>query len=392
MLKGENIIIFSCGDWQTPRPTSPTHLSINFAKENKVLFVETFGSRWPSFNPEHIQRLGSRIANWIKGIDEKGKGVANLHIYSPISLILNFRPFLAVNRLIFLSIVQRLINKLSMEDPIMIFYIPPPLGAVKMLKAKSIVYHCIDEWSTYPGGKNKIFMDSEKELIENADLVIAASQLLYEKKKTNAKRIMKMYHGVDYKHFSGEFSENAFLPEDIINIPKPVIAIVGSFVDWMDLDLIKSIALRHPEWSVISIGAVDFNVDIGDLKNVKNIYFLKEKDYSQLPSYYKAIDVFIVPFLLTEHIKYCAPTRLYEHLSSGRPIVTTDFPAVHEVGEGLISIAYDKQDFVKKVEAALAERDLSLIEKRKSIARANTWESRVEQMSRFIKEASHNDI
>ncbi|GAG04734.1 unnamed protein product, partial [marine sediment metagenome] len=147
----------------------------------------------------------------------------------------------------------------------------------------------------------------------------------------------------------------------------------------------KLIAEKHKKWSIVSIGTVESNVDIGKLTDTDNIYFFGQKNYSDLPNYYRAIDAFIIPFLLTNHIKSCAPTRLYEHLSSGRPIIATDFPAAQEVGKGFISIASDREDFVKKIEAALKEKDTSLVEKRKEMAKRNTWRSRVEEISRIIE-------
>jgi len=380
MLKGKNIIMFSCGDWETPYPTSPQHLSKNFAEENRVLFVETFGSRQVALEPEHIRRIGLRLANWFKGIKKQNIKNGQLFIYSPIIPISNFGPFLFINRYIFVNMVKKLIKKLEMKNPILYFYIPPPANIKGTLGEKAIVYHCIDEWSTYPAGKNNTFMHFERELTKNADLVLVTNGLLFKRKKNHARRIHKIYHGVDYNHFTKEFNENTPLPADIKNIPRPIIAIIGTFASWMDLDSIKLIAQRHREWSIVSIGLIDSNVNIEDLYKMKNIYFLGPKNYSELPDYYRAIDVFIVPFLAIEHIKYCAPTRLYEHLASGKPIITTDFPAAHEVETGLINIASDKKDFIKKIEEALNEKDLSLSERRKEVAKRNTWGLKAEEI------------
>lgn len=385
MLKGENIIVFSSADWKTPRPTSPQHLSLNFAEENKVLYIETLGSRQPALEPEHIKRIGLRISNWFKGINKKYVKKGELYIYSPIALAINFKFFLFINRLFFLSILKNLIKKLKMQNPVLIFYIPPPFGIIEKLNAKAVIYYCIDEWATYPAGKSEIFMAAEKKLTENADLVLVASDLLFESKKKLARRIHKIYHGVDYQHFTKEFTAGHPLPDDIKNIPKPIIAVVGSITDWIDLDLIKLAAQSHKEWSMVSIGAVDSNIDITDLTKTGNIYFLGPKDYSELPNYYRSIDVFIIPFLLNEHIKYCAPTRIYEHLSSGKPIVTTDFPAAHQAGEGFLYISGSREDFVKKIEDALKEDGALLIEKRKALAKKNTWRSRIEEISEIIE-------
>ncbi len=388
MLRDENIIVFSSADWRMS-PTSPQHISENFAKENKVLFIETFGSRWPSLKPGHIKRIKSRFLNWFKGIKKVNVKQGSIYIYPPIALTINLKPFLFINKLIYSYILKRLIKKLNMKNPILYIYLPTLVNIIGGFREKAVVYHCIDEWSTYPGGENRTFMDSERKLIKNADLVLVANELLYEKKKLHARRIHKIYHGVDYTHFTKEFAKDLPLPEDIKNIPRPIIASIGAFTDWIDLDLIKLIAQRHKEWSIVSIGPIGSNVDIRSLISVGNIHILGQKNYSELPHYYRAVDVFIIPFLLNEHIKYCAPTRLYEHLSSGKPIIATDFPAVREVGKSLINITSDREDFIKKIEAALKEKDPSLIERSKALARRNTWESRVDEISNIIEKVMH---
>lgn len=385
MLRGENIIIFAHTDLKKC-PTSPEHVGVSFAQANKVLFIETFGSRTPCLERGHMKRVGNRLKNWFRGIQKQNFKQGQFYIYSPIVLMLNFRPLLFINALIFINILKRLIKKLDMKNPILYFYLPPPAGVIGKLREKAVIYHCVDEWATYPGGKSKIFMNMEKELIAKADSVIVTNELLYNRKKQFARRIYKIYHGVDYGHFAQEFDRAAPLPEDIKNISKPIIAVIGAFANWIDLDLIKLIAQKHKEWSIVCIGPVDSNVDMMNLTKISNIYYLGRKEYSELPNYYRVINVFIIPFLLNEHIKNCAPTRLYEHLSSGKPIVTTDFPGAYEVGEEYIYIASDKNNFVKKIEIALKEKRLAITEKRRALAEKNTWNLRIEKISEIIEE------
>lgn len=386
MLRGEDIIVFSCGPWERG-PSSQQQLSIHFAEKNKVLLIETFGSRFPSLNRTDIKRIARSLQRWFKGlIKRRATAEGVLYTYSPITLLIRSPVLTFMNRLVYLSIIKRLIKKLDMKNPILFFYLPPPLGVIEELPKKAVIYICVDEWLTFPGGKNKNLIDSERRLIEEADLVLVLNKLLYERKKQHARRIYKIYHGVDYDHYAKEIADSVPLPEDIKNIPRPIIAVIGNFADWVDLDLVKLIAQSHKEWSIISIGPVDSNINIRDLIKMGNIYFFGKKDYSELPNYYRAIDAFILPFLLTEHIKYCAPTRFYEHLSSGKPVISTDFPAAREIEKGLIDIATDKEDFVKKIEMALNEKDASLSERRKALAKENTWASRVEYISKLIED------
>lgn len=384
MLKGENIIVFSSADWKIS-PSSPQHISTRLAKENKVLFVETFGSRPPALEPVHMARVGRRLKNWLRGVRKIDVEGGQLSIYSPINLMVNFRPFLFINKKIFLAIMRRLLKRLDFTNPILYFYLPPPPGIIGTLGEKAVIYHCVDEWLTFPGGKNKIFLDAEKKLTEGADMVVVANECLFQKKQPSARRIHKIYHGVDSEHYAQQFSKEKLVPEEIKNIPHPIIAVIGNFADWMDTDLMRLIAQAHKDWSIVSIGPIDSSVDISSLKSLGNVYFFGQKDYSELPLYYRAIDVFIIPFLLTEHIKSSAPIRLYEHLTSGKPVVSIDFPAVHEIEEGLVYIASDKEDFIKKIERALEENNPSLAERRKSVASKNTWESKVEEISALIE-------
>lgn len=349
--------------------------------------METFGSRVPALERDHLKRIKQRFLNWPKGIRRLDVGKTSLYIYSPITLLPSFEPLLFINRFMFLNLLKRLIKRLDMANPILYFYLPPPIGAIERLEKKAVIYHSVDDWLTFPVGKNKFFMETEQNLIKNADLVVAANDHLYENEKPYAKRIIRLYHGVDYDHFTEEAAKDMPLPEDIRDIPKPILAIIGAFANWMDLGIIELIAKRHKGYSIISIGTVESDVDVSGLMKLENIHFLGQKNYNELPNYYRAIDAFIVPFILTEHIRTCAPTRLYEHLSSGKPIITTDFPAAREVGKDLISIASSREDFVRRVEEALREKDASLAEGRKALAKKNTWKSRVEEISRIIEEA-----
>ena len=59
-----------------------------------------------------------------------------------------------------------------------------------------------------------------------------------------------------------------------------------------------------------------------------NVHFLGRKPYDEVARYMAAMDVLIMPWNHSEWIKACNPIKLKEYLAVGRPVVTTDFPAL----------------------------------------------------------------
>lgn len=388
MIENQNIICFSSVDW-TSYKTSKIYLMKILSKRNRVLYVETIGSKTPGFYKSHLYRITRRLWRWLKGPTTPADVASNedILIYSPLIIpIHNSRFVRKINFFILRWTFKRLIKKLNFKEPILWFYLPTAADLIGQLGEKFRLYHCVDNWLTYPGYRNSNFEDLEGKLFKNSDAVFITNSLLFDNKKALNKNTYYLPHAVEFEHYQKKFSPDEPLPADIANLNKPLIAVVGEVAGWINWDFLKYAAQTKPNWSIVMIGPIGYDADINEVKNIKNIYFLGYKEYSELPNYYRAIDVFVIPFLLNEHIKYCAPTRFYEHLSSGKPIIATDFPAAGKIEEDLVSIACNKEDFVQKIEVALKEKDASLIEKRKTFAKTNTWESRAEKISGIIEE------
>ncbi|MBL7197576.1 MAG: glycosyltransferase [Candidatus Omnitrophica bacterium] len=394
MIKNQNIICFSSVDWTSYR-TSKIYLMKIMSKYNRVLFVETIGSKMPSFCKSHLYRIIKRIFRWLKGPTRPPdtETDSDILIYSPLIIPIHHNRFARkMNFYILRWTFRKLIKKLNFKQPILWFYLPTAADLKGQLSEKFCLYHCVDNWLTYPGYRNNNFEDLESKLFINSNAVFISNRLLFDAKKALNKNTHYLPHGVEFEHYQRTFASDDPLPVDVRNLRRPIIAMVGEVAGWVDFDFIRYVAKAHPEWSIVLIGPIGYDADISKIKDISNIYFLGNKEYSELPNYYRAIDVFIIPFILNEHIKYCTPTRIYEHLSSGKPVITTDFPAAREIDESLIHIALNREDFVKKIEVGLKERDFSLIEKRKSLAKQNTWESRAQEISKIIEEVISNGV
>ncbi len=71
-------------------------------------------------------------------------------------------------------------------------------------------------------------------------------------------------------------------------------------------------------------------------------------------------------------------------MATGKPIVTTNFPAAQEFSD-VVYVRDSKESFTRSIEKALLETDNSLFRERRRIASLNTWEHRVNHLSRLIE-------
>ena len=383
MLKGENIICFSSVDWSHV-PTSKKHVMTILARENRVLFVETFGSRAPGLSRLHAGRVCRRLGSCMRGI-RRIPQEGELYVYSPVSLPWRHGPAGKMTAKLLLHTMRRLARKLDLGAPLLWYYMPTPVEFFGQLGEKAVIYHCVDEWSTYPGGADEQFMKAEADLLRRADAVFVTNRLLLEKKRQFNPSACYLPHGCDAAHFAHAAGPGP-LPPDLEALPGPRIAMVGAVAQWLDWDLLTGLARSHPAWSIILIGPVSYNADTSPAAAEPNLHLLGLKPYEELPAYYRGIDATIVAFTDDEHIRYSAPTRLLEHLAAGKPVVSTDYPAAREFPAGLVTVAADAGKFSSAVEEALEQDTPERRERRRNFAAANSWESRVEEMSKVISE------
>ena len=123
------------------------------------------------------------------------------------------------------------------------------------------------------------------------------------------------------------------------------------------------------------------------LQQCGNVFFLGEKPEEQLPSYYKGIDVCIVPYLRDDVTKYIkANSKFYQYVASGRPVVSTIGP--RDLDDDIVLSADTPQEFVAAIRKALTRRTPECKAKRLAFARQNSWAERVDRIERILAETS----
>src|SRR6185503_626889 len=106
-----------------------------------------------------------------------------------------------------------------------------------------------------------------------------------------------------------------------------------------------------------------------------------------MPQYLSNFDACLIPFKRNEITAATDPVKVYEYLSSGKPVVSVDLPELEPIAD-LLYLARDPDDFVAKLDQALVEQDLDLVERRRAFAADNTWQKRYQAITTGLREAT----
>ena len=237
-------------------------------------------------------------------------------------------------------------------------------------------YDCMDEWNTFKNVGER-FLIKEKELVEAADLVTVTAEVLFSKWEKTAKHCLTVRNACDYEHFSKTGKSNL-----LSDVKKPIVGFFGGIADWVDVDLVAYAATQRKEWSFVLLG--DVYTDVSAIEKLPNVFLLGSKPYEEMPAYLHQFDVCTIPFKKNKVTEAADPVKLYEYLSSGKPVVARDLEAIREYVD-VIYLFESKEAFVTSIEKGLAESDPEIREKRKSLAASNTWHVRTEVMEAEIQ-------
>lgn len=284
-------------------------------------------------------------------------------------------------------LVRNLFFKHKISDYILWYYTPMALQITNTLKPVVTVYDCMDELSAFRFA-HPALKQMEKELLNKADVVFCGGNNLYNAKKHQHTNIHSFPSSIDKKHFATARHIKQD-PADQINIPSPRFGFYGVIDERFDIELIRQVADRKPDWHFVLIGPV-VKIDPATLPRKDNIHYLGSKKYNELPSYLSGWDISLVSFALNESTQYISPTKTPEYLAGGKPVISTPIKdVVDSYGKnGLVHIISNAEEFVEVATKELSTRDKHewLQQVDKCLAN-NSWEITVNNMRKIIYEA-----
>jgi len=379
MMEGNSIICFA-HDWGGD-PTSKTHIMRILRRTNRVLWVNSIGMRRPTASARDLRRMADKLRRSLGGCREVEP---NLFVANPLVLPL---PGLAaadrLNAAILAAWLRRLCRRHGLARPLLWTFLPHVGRLLGRLDERMVIYHCVDEYSQFSGVPRQALIRMEEDLVRRAHIVLTSSERLCEERRALNPNTYFIPHGVDVGHFAQALRPSMAVPDEIRNLPRPVIGFFGLLADWVDLPLVRSIALARPGWSIAVVGKAA--TDVGPLRGLPNVHLLGQKPYSALPGYCRGFDVGIIPFRRNELTIRANPLKLREYLAAGLPVVSTPLPEVARFDD-LVHLAEGAGPFLTGIEAALGERTEAMARRRAEAMRGESWEMRVADISSLIGE------
>ena len=283
------------------------------------------------------------------------------------------------------DLLKIFLQKQAGSEYIFWYYSPMMYLFSKQFDPALIVYDCMDELSAFkfaPAG----LKETEQELLDAADVVFTGGHSLYQAKKHLHHNIYPFPSSIEKEHFAKARINNQ-QPADQQNIPYPRLGFFGVLDERFDIELIRKVATKKPDWNFILLGPI-VKINPDDLPRNANIFYLGGKSYNELPAYVSGWDIALVPFALNESTRYISPTKTPEYLAAGKPVISTAITdVVNPYGEeNLASIIHSAEEFIKAAEKILKQENKNAwLKKVDAFLKNNSWDNTFAEMNGIIK-------
>lgn len=386
-MQSRDIIVVGLQPWDIEIGSNCKNIALQMAMQNRVLYVNRALDRISSFRNRRDAKVQERKKSIRGEIPDLLQERDRLWVLNPRTILesVNWMPsalFRYFNKINNSRLAKEILNaaeRLGFIKPILLidndffrsYHLPD------MLKVDSSIYYIRDFLSDQPYfRKHGSYM--EQELMSKVDLVVANSPYLAEYGARFNTHSYYVGQGCDFSLFEddGQFSP----PEDLLNLPKPIIGYVGALVgSRLDIRLLEEVASARPEWNFVFVGPEDAAFGQSKLHLMPNVYFMGRKDQVELPAYIKYFDVCLNPQLVNQLTVGNYPRKVDEYLAMGKPVVATSTPFM-EMFKDHVYLCANGQEYLLAIENAIAENDGSLKERRRKFAFTHTWENSVNEI------------
>ncbi len=207
-------------------------------------------------------------------------------------------------------------------------------------------------------------------------------------------------NGVNTSKFRPDITSDSVKHSLHLNDEDIIITFVGSFREWHGVHQIPLIASRiqksHNNVKFLLIGSGPLYDSVNKNKS-DNMILIGPKEYEKIPEYLAISDILIAPFdaskfkYIDKYGFWWNPVKLFEYLSSGKPIVTYDYPEITKIVKdtGMLAEPGNINDFTDKLEYLIRDEKARIelgMKGRELAIREYDWKIRAKETAYVYEE------
>jgi len=364
----DTIVCLPINEW-AGLPVNSHHLMREAASRGyRVLYVDPIGLRRPTMSRKDVAKLGRRLRLLSAPLASVEPGIWRL---APAAIPLQDTNLgIAVNKRLVAFQIRRALARLR-ADRVLLWAYPPQLVALRSeIPCELAIYHRTDDYVALPGMNAELLTGWEVQAVEDADLCIAPARPYLDGPLRNARNALWLPNAVDHRLFD----PSRIGPDPLPRIGRPRLLVIGTFDAWVDLDLLHDVMSGRPSWTLVLAGTAKTSLE--RLLALGNVHFLGRVPFEDLPTLVSHCDVGLVPFRIGPVAAGATPSKLYQYLAGGLPVVCTPFldPALFDGRVAIGPAAAD--EFTRTLEGVLAADSDAARQARQAFVREHTWAAR----------------
>ena len=259
-------------------------------------------------------------------------------------------------------------------------------------------YYCSDDYAQYAGWGSDIMLRLEAEIVRQVAHSFFVSTALAERAvkdygvPTDKVSVSPNATSDDFLKPIAEEDLRAFLARHP-QLRRPLVGVVGGINERLDFELLLKCSALREIGSLVMVGPIAANLNnkaFDQLRQHPRCVFVGAQPHAELRAWMQALDVALIPYCESRFNQSCSPMRLFDHLAAGRPIVAT--AACAQVGEfaNVVRVGRSSDEVLSYlVEECRRTSDMVDIERRRILAKKNTWATRAENLKRVLHTGNH---
>lgn len=265
----------------------------------------------------------------------------------------------------------------GLSEPLLWTQDPRAVSLIDHLELGGLIYDLTDDWAAFETDPERraTVRKSTEALGRRADLVLACSRALADDARTWGADPLLLQNAVDPPQPSGP------APAGLASMRRPVLGYAGTLhAARLDIALLARCAQARPDWSFAFLGPDLLGPD--DHRRLfghPNVHYLGVRPHQEVRSYLEALDIGLLPNLVTDFTKSLDPLKTWEYLAAGLPIVATPAGIPEELAP-FVDVVTNADELIKRAETAMREDDEARASARRAAVADQTWDARVAQL------------